>query len=429
MKKGIALALALVLACTLTACGGGDGSYARNQAQIVQMEQTDRNSIISGIRTGIVNQFLSTGSNEFECTDDGVYFLAKDIPGEYQYGEEGVRTEGSYCFLFFCPHDSDQMIKLCGRSDCPHDTMDCNAAFPEAYGGVSYYDEHLYITLFSGGPELLELYRVNPDGSDRVKVMDCGSVSEGYSTFGGVYVTNGYFLFYLVKVNDETGERIMDPYYYKLDGSMRKPKLAKGLKQAGTNISASIGGMDVFLTDTSVDPDGNTSGHNYRIAWDPETDTVTYLMDRTGYGYGYWGLEEAYLLVEGAVVRLNYADGGKEVLFDTGLQGNLFPRFYPDCIVIFDETAADAPVMYFYDWQGNRLGELSADFPNCSHAAALTGGETRDRILLRTGSCALPEYYIEKSDFGTGTIELHRFRYPDLPRETLDFLFGTQGGE
>ena len=46
---------------------------------------------------------------------------------------------------------------------------------------------------------------------------------------------------------------------------------------------------------------------------------------------------------------------------------------------------------------------------------------------MKANNSELP--YIEKSDFGTGAIELHRFRYPDLPRETLDFLFGTQGGE
>lgn len=57
---------------------------------------------------------------------------------------------------------------------------------------------------------------------------------------------------------------------------------------------------------------------------------------------------------------------------------------------------------------------------------ALIGGETKDRILLYTtgdGSNTLPEYYIEKSDFGTGTIRLHRFQFPDLDSDTIKELF------
>lgn len=35
----------------------------------------------------------------------------------------------------------------------------------------------------------------------------------------------------------------------------------------------------------------------------------------------------------------------------------------------------------------------------------------------------MPEYYIEKSDFGTGTIRLHRFQFPDLDSDTIKELF------
>ena len=45
--------------------------------------------------------------------------------------------------------------------------------------------------------------------------------------------------------------------------------------------------------------------------------------------------------------------------------------------------------------------------------------------MLRGGfDTSLPEYYIEKSDFGTGHIELHKFKYPDLDENTYRQLFG-----
>ena len=55
-------------------------------------------------------------------------------------------------------------------------------------------------------------------------------------------------------------------------------------------------------------------------------------------------------------------------------------------------------------------------------------GETRDRIYLYTtrSSNGLPQYYIEKSDFGTGHIELRTCQYPDLTEENYQELFSIK---
>ena len=81
-------------------------------------------------------------------------------------------------------------------------------------------------------------------------------------------------------------------------------------------------------------------------------------------------------------------------------------------------------MMYFYNWEGEKLGEVAIGVNN-EVSNSLFGGETKDRIMLR-GSVyySLPEYYIEKSDFGTGHIELHKFKYPDLDEKTYREIFG-----
>ena len=401
-------------------------SYERHVQEVMQMEQTDLNSPISGIRTGVFRTVSSLSNNEFECTDDGIYYLSSYIPGMYDISGDGIyKDEGLGTFLFFCPHDSDTMIKLCGRPDCTHDSPKCNAYFSDvANETVVYYDGYLYVMTYSDDPfGLPRLWRMKPDGSDRELVLESSTMIESNNTYMGFrapYFQNGVFGVGLLYM-DETSEIGVncDWIYCKLDGRSKKVTMTD--RGAGWNDGFTM------LNGSLQAPDGTYDGNWHLYQWDPETDTSKQLVQLPEYIYGYWGAEAGYYFENGNVIKVNYPDGDTEVLFETGLTGGHTTKFFPDCIAILENKSRspeDPGMMYFYSWEGEKLGEVAIGVNN-EVSNSLFGGETKDRIMLR-GSVyySLPEYYIEKSDFGTGHIELHKFKYPDLDEKTYREIFG-----
>ncbi len=427
MKK---VALMLVV-CMLFLCVGckdeapvtpakADGSYEANVSKISQMEQTGDSTHISGLRTGVGRTGMTYSIHSFECTDDGVYFLSM---APIKMEVDGIATVGNNAtFLFFAAHDSDQVIKLCGRPDCTHDTVACNACFEHASSGVTYYNGHLYIAqenLFEG-KYVFELYRVNLDGSNRLKVASLGDRAK-YSGTMGLEIIDGVASYTLLKVDQETGIGVQDRFYYALDGSMREPVLAENqfshMNQEG---------MDVRVT-------GNGDDWGYSIySTDFRNDEWTFVFDASKYQNGYWGKEAGYVLLDDAITKVHYSDGREEVLFRTGLEGGYHPRFFPDCIVLTQTTDAagnmpEVPMVYFYSWAGEFLGEVAIDFPYDYPTASLLlgGGESKDRIYVLSSqrAHALPQYYIDKSEFGTGQITLHKLEYPDFTENDYSLLF------
>lgn len=397
-------------------------SYKSHVQKVMQMEQTDLDSPISGIRTGVFRKVSSLGNNEFECTDDGVYYLAYNVPGIYRLNDDGTK-EWSFCnFLFFCPHDSDSMIKLCGRPDCPHDSLDCNAAFFQSDGGITYYNGYLYYIVCTYPDWLPQLWRMKPDGTAKECVLKSADIADDhtYEGYTAPYFQNGIFGVGLAYIDEsiQSGRRV-DWYYNRLDGKV--DSMHETSKGQGWNDGFS------FLGGSLQAPDGNFDGNWHLYQWDPKTDTSTHLVQLPEYIQGYWGVDAGYYFQDGKVIKVNYPDGNRSVLFDTGLQGEFVTQFFPDCIAMLENKSRSPEnpgMMYFYSWEGERLGEIALGVNN-EVGNLLFGGESKDRIMLRGSEiCALPEYYIEKSDFGTGHIELHKFKYPDLDEKTYRQLFG-----
>ncbi len=408
----------LLLAATVLLCGGcareglglsgPDNSYTEHREKIANMEQTGDFTFISGVRTGGGSNGSSFGNHAFECTDDGVYYLAVT---PVQYEVEGKTQQGNAPFLFFSPHDSDQIIKLCGRPDCSHEIMSCNACYQGACSGVTYYNGHLYIAIQAEtGKQLIDLYRIDLDGSNRVKLGSFGDRSK-YVGPAFVLVIDGVFTYCLYYLDSKTGDAVYDRFYYPLDGSLSKPvqsdKMFLLMNQEG-------------MTTHTVEKGGEHVHQIYHV--DLRNDQWTLAFETTKYETGYWGRECGYVLADNKLIKVDYRDGQEEVLFDTGLEGTYFPRFFPDCIVLTQTADSsgelpEVPMIYFFDWDGTNLGELPVDFDYNlpSVTAIMGGGETRDRFYLWTSKRQdrLPTYFIEKSDFETGSITLHKCQYPD----------------
>lgn len=73
-------------------------------------------------------------------------------------------------------------------------------------------------------------------------------------------------------------------------------------------------------------------------------------------------------------------------------------------------------VIRFYDWDYEFLGECKLSFnKEQTRYGNYFFGETEDRLLIvKNGASFRPDYYIEKSDFGTGNIILHEYHYPEM---------------
>ena len=183
------MGLVLLLFLSLVGCEQNrQGGEEETEGTPESPSQTYSAGFVPQERTGIREQYLAISGNSFECTDTGVYFMCQDIQGK--------------SFLLYGDHGSDTLVKLCGRPDCDHTGQDCNAYFSSTGTSVCYYNGYLYVTTSGGGARL---YRMNPDGSDRVEVMDSSGANpgSGYSGTVDAMAWNGIFSFSRYKINEE----------------------------------------------------------------------------------------------------------------------------------------------------------------------------------------------------------------------------------
>ena len=410
--KGVGmLSLALGLTLSLLGCeqsrrNGETEPEGTAEPQV----QADSACFVPQERTGIREQYLAILGNSFECTDTGVYFMCQDMKGD--------------SFLLYGDHGSDTLVKLCGRPDCDHRGQDCNAYFSTGGSSVCYYDGYIYVTTASGGS--VELFRLNLDGSDRVKVMDSSGANPGpgYSGTVDTMAWNGVFFFSLSKIDKEGNEELKS-YYYLLDGSMEE--LGERIPGIG---GVSDGQQRIIVSEAqSGEP---SQGGLY--LWDPHTNETNYLVDVPYLCTGYWGAETSYYMQKGVVYQLNYADGSSQAVFDTGLKGECRLSCTPDYIIVSEhipteseleeqpdlEFTSKVPTLYIYSWDFELLEKVEMPHPVKTRTDDMLCGETEDRLILAAQLLGVPEYYIEKSDIGTGNVEIHPYQLPDLDLEEED---------
>lgn len=375
MKKIICVILIAILLCGCSSQAAQNG-----EAVTIHYDWMADHSPIPDRITGIDRQGEDTMQNGFECTDTGFYAMC----GEW---------------LLYCDHGSDEIIKLCGRPDCTHTDETCNAYFEDGTN-VCWEDGHLYVVV-----NKRNLVRLDPDGTNRVELLEVTSFSEtGSSTLESPHIWNGIFTIGMGHL-DEDGAYIIDEYYAPLDtdgSSMERT----------SQFFPALNDGDAYIVSTYEETD------TLYWSWDPETDekiylTKTHLWDRPGY----YGAEEAWYIEDGVVYNLNYEAGTPEPVLDTGLEGYHYLHCFQDLFVISDslnfwdeEPSGGEQNIYFYNWDFERIGQIAIPWlgqtPIC--------GVTPDRILLSSSDHEfIPKYYINKSELGTENIQLHEFVWPD----------------
>lgn len=380
-------AISSILLCTVLA-----GCSSSGESHEIPLDQSS-DCPVSTIRTGIERQGIKTYGNGFECIDAGSYFM-------YNNGDS---------WLLYADHGSDTFIKLCGRPDCNHLDKDCNAFFKSAYN-ICYYNDFLYT--FDNDDNII---RINLDGTERTSMYNISSFmkDKGYNGEFGMRILNGIFFIDLTKVN-ESGSTVRDGYYYKLDGSMNEPQ-------------------PVHSSSFEIVADGKTfiipvynkeSGfYTYNI-WDPDKGVGDELFKaEERLLRGYIGTKAEYHIEDGVIIENSYTEGKKE-LINIGLKGNYQLACFPDCMVAYEYLSddelnqgvtLDEVTFHFYDWKYNDLGSVKINYKFRQEIlnAGLICGETPERIMLTDDYDFAPRYYINKSDLGTGNIEIHPLNMPE----------------
>ena len=84
------------------------------------------------------------------------------------------------------------------------------------------------------------------------------------------------------------------------------------------------------------------------------------------------------------------------------------------------EATSKVPTLYIYSWDFELLEKVEMPHPVKIWTDNMLCGETEDRLILAAQLFGVPEYYIEKSDIGTGNVEIHPYQLPDLDLEEED---------
>lgn len=124
-KKWIALLLAGLVICNLSACGNGNSDQNISQGNEYSSigdqgnqntQASDKTNSASGLtslihRTGLFNRYCST--------EDGFYYLTE---------EDSELADGSYApHLMYMDYATCQEVYLCSDSSCQHNTEDCTS--------------------------------------------------------------------------------------------------------------------------------------------------------------------------------------------------------------------------------------------------------------------------------------------------------------
>lgn len=361
---------------------------------------TNGESPVPDLRIGYVRAGVNLVDHAVSPT--GIYFIQKP------YGRSGDS------YIIYADNGSNTFIKLCGRPDCTHVGSDCNAYVYEG-SNLCYQNGYLYVV--SGGGQLGEsscrLLRMDPNGTNRVTVLDMTAYvkERGANSAECDLISDGMCLFSGYEWETTPGEQpdsfATNPkhtgyYCYKLDGSMKEPEDGHPGGLACYNCG------EVFLSYLPVSVNGGEYGSYYE--WDTETNTYTFLTDHPGEP-GWFGREQGFYYKDGAICRLTYATQTEEIMVRTGLEGDYNASFFPDCIVVgaYDKSIADSN-LYIYDWSFNLLETVEIT-RGASRLINTVIAETAERLILTSGNGDVPQYYINKADFGTGNVEIHEFTY------------------
>ncbi|MDD4543415.1 MAG: hypothetical protein PHY13_06575 [Clostridia bacterium] len=320
---------------------------------------------------------------------------------ETPYGMYFMSINFEYC-IYYSEKGNTKYVKLCNRPDCNHKTEDCNAYTGGYY--IGYYKDKIYYT--SGN----SINCMNMDGTNHMGLKTLYDYPD--PNFG--YFHNGYFYYLIIKGGTVGSPGNIDNNLYrvKIDDNS-KPEIV-----LTDDIILDIS-MFVVVGDTIYlyILNSNTWGC-YLYSYSTKTNTLKKITDywfsigaayiNENYGYCYRANEGIYKYN----VATNEITLEKEIKFDN--HGECVVKFLPDYIFLMHFTSEDRRVnyaknqeLYIYDWDYNLVDSLIFDkVPDGEYGGYLTYSD--DYIIFSSDYHNEPDYYINKSEIGTGNLMFHK---------------------
>ena len=391
------------------------------QAELTEPASPTSNSPVPANRVSVKRY----GESSIVQSENGIYAVAQARVND---GSETVGTSSVYGdFVLYCDKDSDEFVFLCGRADCAHNDENCDAYLGNILRPIGYYKGRLFYLEMPvpGSNSAFMLCCMDADGRNKQELTPIYSKDDDIvKGAGSVYFTDGYFQIGLHTL-DKDGNIQVNMRYCSLDDPAIPVDTAMEKKHPGAGagmISASNGDtifvLDYLEGDQTLSEKG-TKLYEYVYAWDPASNTLEPVGDRKNQVSGYFDKSGGYYIEDGVIRQWDYkAKEGKDLL-DTGIRGDLLLNCYPDCLVVSETGSAaettDTISLWFYDWNFKLVGECKVSFKEARWYPIVVMSETENRIILGDPARSdLPIWYIEKSDFGTGTITLHEYHYPEM---------------
>ena len=125
---------------------------------------------------------------------------------------------------------------------------------------------------------------------------------------------------------------------------------------------------------------------------------------------GWFDEKQAYYHLDGAIRRRDNATGTDTVMVETGLGGEYYLTAFPDCIVLTDRSKG-GNMLYIYNWAFEPVDAIKLDYSHNLWGDDLLIAETHERFILTDSHLFNPVYYIEKSELGTGNVQLYKYQY------------------
>ena len=363
---------------------------------------------------------IGINSTFFTLSETGVYTVCSEKTGNY---------------VLYCDLHSDTFVKLCSRPDCPHNNSDCDANL----GGdfippLCYYRDALYYirpqTMIADDWIPATLIQMDKDGRNKRELVYCYPEDEiGLSGLAGVQFAQGFIEGDFSKVNNQGKLEVHCRYT-----SLQSPDVF----WESALISGRPEEQPVYRIIYASDGDGiicqgDLLHSNYEnplkkiYAWNPDNDSLQEIGEIPATP-GVFNRHTGYYYENGYAMQWDYEKKSGTPLFDTGIRGNALLVPFPDCIVAYEywgrlpEKPSEGVTVKirFFDWNYAFLGECQLRIEeSLSFYGNHIFGETEDRILIiKDPINSLPDYYINKSELGSGDIILHEYHYPEI-----DLLF------
>lgn len=344
-------------------------------------------------------------STEFQkpSTDGYEAFFSRSVSlGTFvEISSGSYYSDGEY--IYYTDNDNTQYIKLCGKPDCSHNDVGCNA-YIESYV-IGCYEDHIYwVNLFEDGRPGYALYRMNLDGTDHEIVYTLTSEQNSGCSYK---IHNGY-LFYKLRIRSTDSTIISDILYKRSLEPDSTPKEICRPDEIGEFITFIPTKNNLFIPVFK-----NNEEHYYKYNIESE-ELNMFIENHTNEYTICFGDNNAYIFVsEEGVYKISYEDCSISMECELDISGNYTLYFYKDNIFFMQyldtERSDDNLIMYVYTDDYEQVAKAELDFPIIDKSFVPLFAIWDDKIIFSDmGIHNRPTYYAYIEDIINGEAEFHK---------------------